>query len=224
LFAGLRPPEIRPYSLYSVKGLLIASVRAVFFEKAEIPRRIHPAGGSSGILKAAQNFFQKSTSFFGENHVNNKTWVSQTKNSTQRRNSALKRMFALLLTALLATASLTGCGTTTDKNTTGNGSGSTATDQTGSTTSNTAAKNTTAGIAGTTGTVKNSRTIGNTGTVTNGRTVTNTGAVRNTTAATNQRSLVRGATYEQMLRNGYVHDTDGNLRDYENAVTPGTAY
>ena len=41
---------------------------------------------------------------------------------------------------------------------------------------------------------------------------------------TRQNSLVRGATYEQMLRNARVHDADGNLRDYENAVTPGTAY
>lgn len=40
----------------------------------------------------------------------------------------------------------------------------------------------------------------------------------------NPQSAVRGATYGQMLRNGRVHDTDGFLNDYENAVTPGTAY
>lgn len=40
----------------------------------------------------------------------------------------------------------------------------------------------------------------------------------------NPQSAVRGATYGQMLRNGRVHDTDGFLNDYENAVTPGTIY
>ncbi|MDD3347693.1 hypothetical protein [Oscillibacter sp.] len=33
-----------------------------------------------------------------------------------------------------------------------------------------------------------------------------------------------GVTYEQMLRNARVHDTDGYLRDHENAVTPGSIY
>ena len=32
-----------------------------------------------------------------------------------------------------------------------------------------------------------------------------------------------GTTYGQMLRNARVHDTDGNLKDMENAVTPGAA-
>jgi len=36
--------------------------------------------------------------------------------------------------------------------------------------------------------------------------------------------MLRGATYDQMLRNAQVHDTDGNLYDYENAMTPGTRY
>ncbi len=36
--------------------------------------------------------------------------------------------------------------------------------------------------------------------------------------------LLRGASYEQMLRNARVHDTDGDLYDYENAMTPGTRY
>ena len=30
-----------------------------------------------------------------------------------------------------------------------------------------------------------------------------------------------GVSYEQMLRNGKVHDRDGNLNDHENASTPG---
>lgn len=37
-------------------------------------------------------------------------------------------------------------------------------------------------------------------------------------------SLIRGATYDEMVRNGKVHDTDGYLYDHENAVTPGTSY
>jgi len=36
--------------------------------------------------------------------------------------------------------------------------------------------------------------------------------------------MLRGASYDQMLRNAHVHDTDGNLYDYENAMTPGTRY
>ena len=33
-----------------------------------------------------------------------------------------------------------------------------------------------------------------------------------------------GASYSQMLRNAHVHDTDGDLTDYENAVTPGASH
>lgn len=36
-----------------------------------------------------------------------------------------------------------------------------------------------------------------------------------------QRSVIHGATYGQMLRNARVHDQDGFLLDGENAVTPG---
>lgn len=32
-----------------------------------------------------------------------------------------------------------------------------------------------------------------------------------------------GASYDQMVRNGSVHDTDGDLTDGENAHTPGAA-
>ena len=32
-----------------------------------------------------------------------------------------------------------------------------------------------------------------------------------------------GSSYDQMLENARVHDTDGDLTDYENAVTPGAA-
>ena len=59
------------------------------------------------------------------------------------------------------------------------------------------------------------------------RMVRDTGnAIRNTGEAVERTSgqMIRGATYEEMLRNGRVHDADGNLYDYENAMTPGTRY
>lgn len=36
-------------------------------------------------------------------------------------------------------------------------------------------------------------------------------------------SMLDGVSYEEMLRNGKVHDTDGDLTDDENAVS-GSAY
>lgn len=35
-------------------------------------------------------------------------------------------------------------------------------------------------------------------------------------------SRVGQASYEQMLRNAHVHDTDGDLSDLENSYTPGS--
>lgn len=139
----------------------------------------------------------------------------------------MKRMLPLLLIALLAAFVLAGCGSNkddpsitddavtgdTDTNT-GDGTGgdsavqdpdrdgmdeSAAADGTAKTTNTTAAHGT--------GTVYSDRTVRSTSTKTDGT-----------------RAVVRGATYEQMLRNGYVHDTDGDLHDHENAVTPGTVY
>lgn len=37
-------------------------------------------------------------------------------------------------------------------------------------------------------------------------------------------SLIRGASFDQMVRNGRVHDRDGNLNDLENSVTPGVMF
>ncbi len=37
-------------------------------------------------------------------------------------------------------------------------------------------------------------------------------------------SLIRGASFEQMMRNGRVHDRDGFLNDFENSVTPGVMF
>ncbi len=44
-----------------------------------------------------------------------------------------------------------------------------------------------------------------------------------TDSVTKQRGQLGGVTYGQMLRNARVHDTDGDLRDHENAVTPSRA-
>ncbi|MEG1594601.1 MAG: hypothetical protein RR350_09320 [Oscillibacter sp.] len=43
-------------------------------------------------------------------------------------------------------------------------------------------------------------------------------------AADPRRDTAYGASYGQMLRNGRVHDTDGNLRDGENPHTPGSTF
>lgn len=40
---------------------------------------------------------------------------------------------------------------------------------------------------------------------------------------TGSKSARFGTSYSQMLENARVHDTDGDLTDYENAVTPGAA-
>ena len=37
------------------------------------------------------------------------------------------------------------------------------------------------------------------------------------------RSTIGAGSYEQMLRNGRVHDRDGDLTDFENSVTPGAS-
>ena len=42
----------------------------------------------------------------------------------------------------------------------------------------------------------------------------------NGSAADNNRTM--GTSYEQMLRNARVHDTNGDLSDLENAYTPGS--
>ena len=34
----------------------------------------------------------------------------------------------------------------------------------------------------------------------------------------------RGAGFDQMVRNGRVHDKDGDLKDRENSTTPGTSF
>lgn len=167
----------------------------------------------------------------------------------------MKRMFTLLLAAMLPVLALTGCGNDRGENqnnggsSVANGSGSTSgaasgsdrndiiagTDENpsgkedgllngnGSTSQNPMADDgnsaaTTPADNGSAGSASGSRSSNSLvrgaedvveGT---GRAIEDTGR------------MIRGATYEQMLRNGYVHDTDGYLFDNENAVTPGTVY
>ena len=49
------------------------------------------------------------------------------------------------------------------------------------------------------------------------------GAARSTEPKEDE-SLFRAASYEQMVRNARVHDTDGILTDGENSLTPGVAH
>lgn len=136
----------------------------------------------------------------------------------------MKRTSALLLSALLA-LSVTGCGSYKQNDLT-NGTGSTTT--TGTTTTG----NTTTGTTTGTGTTSSTTMTGTNG---NASTSTGTPGISNSTAntttggstsgtATNQRTIVKGATFGQMLRNARVNDKDGNLWDYENPVTRGNAY
>ncbi len=139
----------------------------------------------------------------------------------------MKRTFALLLTALLA-VSTTACGynngntnsTVPNKSVTG----SNTANGTGVTKSN-GASGTAAKTAGCSILSRDNNGLG-----TSKSAVVNNGAnattATTTTTAQNgtNGSVIRGATYGQMLRNARVHDKDGFLLDGENAVTPGAAY
>lgn len=145
----------------------------------------------------------------------------------------MKRTLALLLTSLMLTFPMTACGAgSTNGTTTGTTSGTT----TGTTTTQSAyrtTKNNNNGwgvLTTNKGTTTANKTTTNNGVITNRTITSRTPTTTNRTIGTrtvnttNQPSVVRGATYEQMLRNARVHDTNGFLRDGENAVTPGTLY
>lgn len=145
----------------------------------------------------------------------------------------MKRTFALLLTALLA-VSMTACGytngnvnsTTPNKSVTGTGTttGTSVTKNNGATKSN-GASGTAAKTAGDSILSRDNNGLGASKSA-----VVNNGANTTTATTTTQNqnetngSVIRGATYGQMLRNARVHDKDGFLLDGENAVTPGAAY
>jgi len=128
----------------------------------------------------------------------------------------LKRTSALLLSALLA-LSVTGCGAYKQNDLTNNSTGTTTTGQT--TTKTTTGTGTTGSTLTTEGTTGTAYTAEGTPGIANSNANTRTNG-----AATNQRTILNGATYGQMLRNARVNDTDGNLWDHENAVTRGNAY
>lgn len=144
----------------------------------------------------------------------------------------MKRMFALLLIAMLA-LSVAACGSSKDEGLNGSGSGSQSagngalsggagSSEGGAASSNgaTSGENGLTNGDGAPGGEKNGLTGGDaiTGAGSDLENGMNSGA-----AATPQRGeALPGATYGQMLRNARVHDRDGFLKDGENAVTPGT--
>lgn len=163
----------------------------------------------------------------------------------------MKRIFAILLAGLLSLGALTACGTadsdttpgsgeTTQNNSTGNGQ---ASGNAGSST------NGTGGTGGDSSITDPGSAITDDGDITggamgktlqDGKTLTDHGSasdpaddpaagdgingranVSRSSAAGSNAPLFRGANFDQMVRNGLVHDRDGDLRDHENAVTPG---
>ena len=60
-------------------------------------------------------------------------------------------------------------------------------------------------------------------TATDNHTSNQDGTTSGTDSATGSNRARIGSSYDQMLENARVHDTDGDLTDYENAVTPGAA-
>lgn len=162
----------------------------------------------------------------------------------------MKRVFALLLVTMLTVLAMTACGTNNKNNGTGNGSN--VTDNNGAVSGTAPGDNAVndGGVLG--GSGSTSEVYPNNGNGLNGEngaassTPANNGAAgsaNGTTRSTNPivrgtedviqgtgnaiedtGRLIRGASYEQMLRNAWVNDTDGYLYDYENAMTPGTRY
>ena len=142
----------------------------------------------------------------------------------------MKSKFLPLLLTLGLLCAVTGCGrdnTAPDNNGTGNGVVNDNTVQgedpiLGGNTDNGVNNGTTNGNGTNNGTVTDNGTVNgglnNDGTGPNGTTANGTA---NNGAGATGRSVIRPASYDQMLRNARVHDTDGILTDGENAVTPG---
>mgnify|MGYP007111638194 CR=1 FL=1 len=144
----------------------------------------------------------------------------------------MKKTIGLLFLSALLTFSLTACGTdtkTTDTAAANKSTGSTVTNGTGSGTAGTTTGTTVPNAGTATGTAAGTASAGSKATkngAANSAVTTDTlnRSKTNGTTTVRQNALLRPATYAQMLRNARVHDTDGNLRDMENSVTPGTAY
>lgn len=151
----------------------------------------------------------------------------------------MKSKILTLVFAAVMMVSMTACGTTNnaDNPNAGQGSGSTsvgdnsANNGTGDGLNNGTTGNengNSSGILGNEGTGSQSGVLDNNGTV-NGTDGTNAagssaGSASGASAQRDGQPIVRSATYEQMLRNARIHDTDGDLTDGENAVTPGILY
>ena len=162
----------------------------------------------------------------------------------------MKRVFALLLVTMLTVFAMTACGTNNKNN--GTGSGSYVTEDNGAASGAAPGDNAVnnGGVLGGSGSTSEvypnnenglngagssaSSTPANNGAAgsANGTARSTNPLVRGTedviqgtgTAIEDTGRLIRGASYDEMLRNAWVHDTDGYLYDHENAVTPGTAY
>lgn len=134
----------------------------------------------------------------------------------------MKRILIFCLAAAVMLFTLAACGSNRDDDGTVSGSGSGSVSDTDNGMND--------GIDSSVGDREDASTDGlpDNGTISNGTgdAAVNDGHIAGSGSAstTTQRSTLKGATYGQMLRNARVHDTDGNLRDNENPVTPGTAY
>ena len=153
--------------------------------------------------------------------------------------------FRTFLLALLLTLSLTACGgggkQTNDENN-GVTSGETGTDRRGNNTSESARGGSSDmdsdnGGKGTAGSDNNNRTSGssdaNGGTVAGdidgkGDSLLDPSSGANSQDGGNAVPQSHGgwkpASFDQMVRNGKVHDKDGILTDFENSVTPGSSH
>lgn len=150
----------------------------------------------------------------------------------------MKRTYALLLAAMMTAFSLAACGSgegnsaTGSDSTNGAGSGSSAADGSGENGAGIANGDAGGLTGGSSGAAGSNNAADSDDAADSGRSADGalTGGVED--AARDMEDAVsdatggmlRGASYEQMLRNAHVHDTDGNLYDYENAMTPGTRY
>ena len=153
--------------------------------------------------------------------------------------------FRTFLLALLLTLSLTACGgggkQTNDENN-GVTSGETGSDSSGNNTSDSAMGGSSDmdsdnGGKGTAGSDNNNRTSGssdaNGGTVAGdidgkGDSLLDPSSGANSQDGSNAVPQSHGgwkpASFDQMVRNGKVHDKDGILTDFENSVTPGSSH
>ena len=162
----------------------------------------------------------------------------------------MKRIFAILLAGLLGLGALTACGTADSDQTPGSGETTqNNSSQNGQASGNTGSSmGGTNGTGGDSSITDPGSAITDDGDITggamedtlqDGKTLTDHGsasdpaddpaagdgisgrASANSSAAGSDAPLFRGASFDQMVRNGLVHDRDGDLRDHENAVTPG---